>query len=182
MIILIVALLLNGCSHSYFYRPEVAGDGAIYAQSGVIYAVPAKKPELKLKLTYVGVTGAPKGLSISDEQKLVFSAGSSIPAMTAIDNKPEVKITLSAQKTTQGVDLFFPLPAGAQTLNEYQSFTLQWAIHCGRTKTENRLVRFDRFDTAPSTGGDSTVDEFGFGEAEGFAPGGDGSLNGGAYY
>lgn len=57
---LMLLVLASGCAHSYYYTPEIAGDGARVGHGGIVYQIPPASPKIKVKLVSLGVVKPPK--------------------------------------------------------------------------------------------------------------------------
>lgn len=69
---IVTAPLLGGCAHSYHYRPEVSGDGAIWASGGVSFLIPASQPKFKMKLLARSLKGAPSQAHLPSGTQMIF--------------------------------------------------------------------------------------------------------------
>ena len=48
-------LTVLGCAHSYYYTPEIAGDGAMSSKGGIVYSIPVGAPHYKMKVASLGI-------------------------------------------------------------------------------------------------------------------------------
>jgi len=169
------SLGFQSCAHSYHYRAEVEGQGAMYAQHGVVYIIPpTSTPEtatFKMKLTSLGIKDQKlhvrmyfvrKSDKPSDkktdaqflnptEQTLVLpDTGAEIhPSLVHASTSKKPMIGLD-QKPRQAVEFLFPV--GNLTDADVQHFLLKWKVHYADNKYEAQTTRFDRDDHAPQQG------------------------------
>jgi hypothetical protein len=130
---------LVGCAHSYYYTPEVAGDGAMASKGGVVYSLPPTSPRYGMKVAYLGIadesvtahfhkkekmlrvrmyflkksTDSEQNPGFIDpkEETLVLDSGSLVihPAAVFAHSKSRPRVEL-VNRQKQTVDFFFPLP------------------------------------------------------------------------
>jgi hypothetical protein len=163
---------LAGCAHSYYYVPEIAGNGATFTRGGVLYVIPPESPRLRMKLVSLGVktnpeqqkilhirmyfvrlssATTPEYLDVTDQSLILPSSSNPIsPSKVHANTKQRPNIEL-ANVDKQVIELLFPLPQGSAGANSFQSFLLKWKIHYDG-KFEEQTTRFDRQDMAPQQG------------------------------
>ncbi len=169
-----------GCAHSYYYIPEVAGDGAMSSRGGVVYSIPATvNPHYKMKVAYLGIADESVSKHFHKKEKtlrvrMYLLKKSDSKDAGFIDPKDEVLVLDSgdlkihpvavfarskkrpivelAQRRKQTVDFFFPLPEGNKGTLEIQHFSFQWTVHYDAKNSETQTTRFDRQDSRPQGG------------------------------
>jgi hypothetical protein len=172
-------LTLLGCAHSYYYTPEVAGDGAMSSKGGVVYSIPASAARYKMKVAYLGVADESVSTHFNKKEKtlrlrMYFRKKSDVKNTGFIDPKDEV-LTLDsgdlkihpsavfasskkrpliglADRDKQTVDFFFALPQGNEGTLAIQHFSFQWTVHYDAKNSETQSTRFDRQDSRPQGG------------------------------
>ena len=166
-------LMLSGCAHSYYYTPEIAGEGARVGRGGVVIEIPPKDPAIKLKLLSLGVTTPPrephngaKALQIrmlfvrtpkgADTPVSVDTADLKLAPLGDDDGilpglvhaaSHQGSIVELGPMAKQAVDVWFPLPRASRGAADIQYFTLRWKIHYGANLAEEQVTRFDRQDS-----------------------------------
>lgn len=172
-------LILLGCAHSYYYTPEIAGNGAMSSKGGIVYSIPADSPRYKMKVAYLGIadesvsshfhkkektlrvrmyflkkTGAKNAGFIDPKDEVLTLDSSDLkihPSAVFARSKKRPLIEL-ADRPKQAVDFFFALPEGNQGTLAIQHFSLQWTVHYDAKNSESQSTRFDRQDSRPQSG------------------------------
>jgi hypothetical protein len=169
--------ILSGCAHSYYYVPEISGDGAVFGRNGVIYSIPPQQPDFKMKLVSMGMQKAPAAANAPEgtkmiqirmyivrpdsksvpafidpkEQVLIFTNGAEVrPTFVHARTVKKPVVELSDSKK-QAIEFFFPMALATKDASYVQFFSLRWKIHYGN-KAEQQVVRFDRQDSRPQQG------------------------------
>jgi hypothetical protein len=180
---LFLGLLLNSCAHSYHYAPEISGDGATWSRDGVLFAVPAQAPTLKMTLAMRSLKEAPKKANFPAGTQVIhvrmsFSsaallAGAKLDTGAYLEPQEQILLTFGDIQTPpaivrasskhrprilldapkQVVDLFYPLPRTVSA-SDIQWFSLQWKIRFPAGRFEQQVTRFDRRDSAPQNSSD----------------------------
>lgn len=173
--------LLSACAHSYYYRPEISGDGAIFRKGSIAFRIPSKDPRMKMKIDCLGITEVPRGagpkkqgkqvqfrmyfLRVNpcpntptefidpSEQGLSLMGGSEIRLglIHSAAEHTDRLIRLSPSQK-QIVDLYFPLPGASRGARDLQFLNLHWTVHIDSATAESQSTRFDRQDSRPQQG------------------------------
>lgn len=169
-------IALSGCAHSYYYLPEIDGEGAIHGRKGgIIYTIPPTgTPELTLRVRALGIHKGAKdtlmlGMRMSfirpkqgaptagaqeylkpEEQILRMAGGQEIrPAYIHTMAKRNDRIDLTG-KTHEVVEFLYPIPkTGDGGVPTIETYSFQWRIHYGADGVESQAPRFDRYDARP---------------------------------
>lgn len=174
-------LAASSCAHSYFYTPEIAGEGAGVRKGTIAFRLPSTDPRLKMKIVCLGVTDVPRDAGSAkqgkmvqvrmyflrvkpavespqefidpSEQRLILPGGAEVrPGLVhAAAQRPDKLIGLTPSKK-QIVEMYFPLPEGMRGAKDIQSFGLQWKVHFDVKSAEQQVTRFDRQDSRPQQG------------------------------
>lgn len=174
---LLAATSLGGCAHSYYYQPEIAGEGAIHGKKGgIVYSVPpGEQPELTLRLRALGInsvhdvqmlgvrmsvrrsgktaavgpSASPREFLDPNEQLLVLAGGQRIrPAFVHSKALRGSLIELDGV-THEVIEFLYPLPKTSKGYESILAYDVNWTIHYGAGKSETQTARFDRYDAAP---------------------------------
>jgi hypothetical protein len=185
--LLFAILSILGCAHSYYYTPEVAGDGAMSSKGGVVYSIPASgTPHYKMKVAYLGIADESvsshfhkkeKTLRVrmyllkksdsknagfidpKDEVLVLDSGGLKIHPAAVFARSTKRPLIELAQRQKQTADFLFALPEENKGTLEIQHFSFQWIIHYNAKNSETQTTRFDRQDSRPQGGAEMFPDD-----------------------
>jgi hypothetical protein len=166
-------LALSGCAHSYYYLPEIAGEGAMQGNKGsVTYSIPPSPPtEVLMRIRSFGirkVKGVPMiGMRLSfvrpqgvvaareflkpEELILQFGDVKIKPAYIYTKARKDAVIELSAARNV--VELLYPLPNDYKNEADVEIFKFRWTLLYGKQLIASQTTRFDRKDAAPQQAG-----------------------------
>jgi hypothetical protein len=175
---LILALL--GCAHSYYYTPEIAGDGAMSSKGGIVYSLPPASPRYRMKVAYLGIADEsvsrhfhekgktlrvrmyllkksvdsknPGFIDPHDEVLTLDSGELQVHPVAVIARSKKRPLIELAPRQKQTVDFFFALPQGNEGALAIQHFSFQWKVHYDAKNSETQTTRFDRQDSRPQGG------------------------------
>jgi hypothetical protein len=163
---------MAGCAHSYYYVPEIAGNGATFTRGGVLYVIPPDAPKLRMKLVSLGVkttkeqkkilhirmyfvrlssSTTPEYLDVLEQSLVLPSSSNPINPTKVHANTKQRPIIELANTDKQAIEFLFELPQGSAGANSFQSFLFRWKVHYDG-KVEEQTTRFDRQDMAPQQG------------------------------
>jgi hypothetical protein len=186
-----MVLLLSACAHAYHYVPEISGDGATWSQGGIVFALPATRPLLKMTMTTRSLKQAPKKANLpegtqvihvrmqfeavagsapttvaylepQDQKLLTFGDVQTPPSIVRASAKHRPRILLNTPQ--QIVEFYYALPQGISA-SDLQWFSIQWKVWLADGRSEQQVTRFDRHDAAPQSSNgfdDYTQDSVGF--------------------
>jgi hypothetical protein len=176
---LVVFCGLTACAHSYYYVPEIDGQGDIRGKKGgSVYSIPAEgQAELTMRVRYLGikkihdtqmlgirmsfVRPAKVEKNISNIQEFVDPGEQTVkfgdtaelkPAFVNPSTEKAENIQLNGREH-EVIELFYPL-ANSTAAVSVGSFEFQWKVHFGNGKSEQQTARFDRYDAAPQQAAD----------------------------
>jgi len=168
-------LTSSSCAHSFYYLPEISGEGAIHGKKGgIVYSVPAEgKPELTVRVRALGIKSAkgvqmlgmrmsfacPPGADKSaqkikefldpKEQILRLEGGREV-APAFVHSRARAGSIIDLKSCDHAfVELLYPLGEGNKGSASVSLYYFEWRVHYGAGKVEQQTIRFDRYDSAP---------------------------------
>jgi len=164
---LLVLLFLSGCSHSYFYTPEIAGKGEMQRYKGEIeYQIPTgisltlrslgiKKRHdmamLGMRMTFERTGSSPAFLDAAEQ---ILRLGDSRIKATLVRSKTRKLTVVDLSRENHVViELLYPLPKFSEGDRGIETFGFEWRVHYGNGKSETQTARFDRQDGATQQAG-----------------------------
>lgn len=173
-----LALAGGGCENEYIYRPAANATAVVSGRVAARYAVPAERPVGEVRVASFGVAraetrggeraggderevhlmhvrlvvanndGAAPFYVDPREQQAIYTGNyrvAPVYATASTEGLPQIVVRPGDQRT---IDLYFPLPAGAEEEGRIPEFDVLW-----RVRTDRRLVTertpFDRLRVEP---------------------------------
>lgn len=172
---ILILIVLGGCAHSYFYSPEIAGEGAIHGKrGGIVYTIPSTgQGELTMRVRALGIHkvhnfemlgmrmsfGRPAGSSAvmngtqefvnPAEQLIRIGDGNFIKPAYVRSKEHKLSVVPLNGSTHEVIELLYPLSKDSEGAPGISSYYFQWIVHYGDGKVEQQTARFDRQDAAP---------------------------------
>ena len=177
-VVLFFSLLsLSACAHSYYYKAEIAGKGATFAEKGgVLYSIPPTQPVLTMRVRSLGVHKM-NGVQMLGVRMTflrpttVLAAGpSSVESINPaelfaqIGDRKDIKpIFVHAKTKTQTlivlaggshefIEMLYPLGKEYEGAVSVPVYFFRWTVHYGNGQKEQQTTRFDRYDSSPEQG------------------------------
>jgi len=170
-----IVLGLTACAHSYYYLPEIDGEGAIHGKKGgIVYAIPSQAhADFVVRVRSLGVKkthnvqllgmrlsfGPPEGAAPGSagvkatvdpaELMVRLGGGKEIkPAYVHSKTKKQSIVEVDS-RAHDVVELLYPLPAESEGAATVFSYYFEWTVHYGQGKFVHQTARFDRYDARP---------------------------------
>jgi hypothetical protein len=178
LILTLILSALAACAHSYYYLPEIGGEGATHGKKGgIIYTIPSKgQAELTMRARSLGIRKIhnvqmlgmrlsfvrPAGVAMNTpetpetqeyvdpaEQIVRLGGGQEFkPAYVHSKTRKQSIIELSGS-AHEVIEFLYPLSQESEGAAQINSYLFQWKVHYGHGQAEQQIARFDRNDAAP---------------------------------
>jgi hypothetical protein len=174
ILIAAAGVFVGGCAEtSYVYRPAQPATAMMSGLPAAQYAIPRERPTgqvfvLSSGVTEITVTGGPipvlfvrlvvsnnsdeAAWSLDTRQQALLIAGQRVTPAYINPYKQPLPIMQIPRGERRTVDLYYPLPAGAENNDEVPAFDVEWSVQTGDRQVAERTP-FDRLSVDPAYGG-----------------------------